>query len=228
MPGTVPLRIAPRGQVRADADVPVRRSRRRGRERDARRALRAPGLEQRFRLIGYDQRGTGRSGLLRCPRLEKDPYLRDTGAAEECAEPDRPGAPLLHDARLGARHGGDPHSSSASRSSRCSASPTGPSSPSPTRAPIRSTCERLILDSVVDYDDPDPSSRPSFPRDGPVAEVAVPGPLPRASRRTRAPTSASSWPSCAPSRCRAFAYDAQGRSHPVEDHPAGAVRPDAR
>ena len=25
-------------------------------------------LEHRYRLIGYDQRGTGRSGLLRCPR----------------------------------------------------------------------------------------------------------------------------------------------------------------
>ena len=24
-------------------------------------------------------------GLLRCPRLERDPHLRDTGAAEECA-----------------------------------------------------------------------------------------------------------------------------------------------
>src|SRR4051812_6497781 len=44
------------------------------------------GLEDRFQLIGYDQRGTGRSGLLRCPRLERDRHLRNTAAAEDCAK----------------------------------------------------------------------------------------------------------------------------------------------
>jgi pimeloyl-ACP methyl ester carboxylesterase len=43
------------------------------------------GLQRRFRVVGFDQRGTGRSGLLRCPKLEKDPQLHNTQAAAECA-----------------------------------------------------------------------------------------------------------------------------------------------
>jgi len=42
-------------------------------------------IQRRYRVIGYDQRGTGRSGLLRCPALEKDPHLSNTAAAEACA-----------------------------------------------------------------------------------------------------------------------------------------------
>src|ERR1700743_2061297 len=43
-------------------------------------------LQSRYRVIGFDQRGTGRSGLLRCPAIEKDPHLRSTSAAERCAK----------------------------------------------------------------------------------------------------------------------------------------------
>jgi pimeloyl-ACP methyl ester carboxylesterase len=43
------------------------------------------GLERRYRVIGFDQRGTGRSGLLRCPKLERDKHLSSTTAAAECA-----------------------------------------------------------------------------------------------------------------------------------------------
>ena len=56
-----------------------------------------PQLERRFQLIGYDQRGTGRSGLLRCPRLERDPHLRDTARGRGLREPARRRPPPLHD-----------------------------------------------------------------------------------------------------------------------------------
>src|SRR4051812_16498132 len=42
-------------------------------------------LLDRFGVIGYAQRGPGRSGLLRSPRLEKARPLRDPAAAAECA-----------------------------------------------------------------------------------------------------------------------------------------------
>ena len=42
-------------------------------------------LLRRYRVVGYDQRGTGYSGLLRCRELEHDPNLRSTSAGEACA-----------------------------------------------------------------------------------------------------------------------------------------------
>ena len=42
-------------------------------------------LERRYRLVSYDQRGTGYSGVLRCPELERDPRLRSPAAGAACA-----------------------------------------------------------------------------------------------------------------------------------------------
>ena len=48
--------------------------------------LTVPSLLDRFTVIGFDQRGTGASGLLRCPSVERDPRLRSTAAGEACAK----------------------------------------------------------------------------------------------------------------------------------------------
>src|SRR5215213_5800338 len=40
-----------------------------------------PRLVRDFTVIGFDQRGTGASGLLRCPEIERDGRLRSTPAA---------------------------------------------------------------------------------------------------------------------------------------------------
>ena len=42
-------------------------------------------LARRYRLFSFDQRGTGASGLIRCPALERDARLRSTRAGERCA-----------------------------------------------------------------------------------------------------------------------------------------------
>ena len=43
-------------------------------------------LPRRYNVVGYDQRGTGYSGLLRCPELERDPRLRASDPAGRCAQ----------------------------------------------------------------------------------------------------------------------------------------------
>lgn len=43
-------------------------------------------LKRRYNVVGFDQRGTGYSDLLRCPELERDPRLRASGPAGQCAE----------------------------------------------------------------------------------------------------------------------------------------------
>src|SRR5918994_397708 len=44
-----------------------------------------PFLLDSYRVMGFDQRGTGGSGLLRCKALERDPRLRSVRAGEDCA-----------------------------------------------------------------------------------------------------------------------------------------------
>ena len=44
-----------------------------------------PSLPDAYRVVGFDQRGTGGSGLLRCRALEHDPRLRSVRAGEACA-----------------------------------------------------------------------------------------------------------------------------------------------
>ncbi len=60
-------------------------------------------------VVTFDQRGTGRSGLLRCPEIEQVTLLsRYPEAGREVrGAPGRPPRPL-HDERLGRRHGGRP------------------------------------------------------------------------------------------------------------------------
>ena len=70
--------------------------------------LTVPSLLDRFNVIGFDQRGTGASGLLRCRAIERDARLRSTGGGRSVRRAARCAAGVLHDAGLRRGHGGDP------------------------------------------------------------------------------------------------------------------------
>src|SRR3954452_11884127 len=133
-----------------------------------------PELEDRFRLIGYDQRGTGRSGLLRCPRLEQDPHLRSTAAGEDCAN--RIGVARKHYTTadsvedmeaIRAQLGVDKvtlFGISYGTELAIQYARTYPQH-----------VERLILDSVVDPDDSDPYFTSTFRAMSPTLQSLCPG-----------------------------------------------------
>ena len=132
-----------------------------------------PQLTRDFTVLGFDQRGTGRSGLLRCRALERDERLRSTSAGERCARDLGPkrafyttpdsvqdmeairiaaGAPKL--TLFGISYGTELALAYA-------------------RAyPQR--VERLILDSVVDPDDADPFGLAGFRAMGPSLRALCP------------------------------------------------------
>ena len=70
--------------------------------------LTVPRLIRDFDVLGFDQRGTGRSGLLRCRALERDPRPAVDARRGGVRAQARPAAVLLHDARQRRGHGGDP------------------------------------------------------------------------------------------------------------------------
>ena len=172
-----------------------------------------PQLADRFQLIGYDQRGTGRSGLLRCPRLERDPHLRDTAAAEDCAN------------RLGiARH----HSTTADSVQDLEAIRAELGVDKLTLFGISygtelavayaraypQHVERMILDSVVDYDDTDPFFTVTFRAMSPSLKSLCP-----VHCRGLAPDPGAELAQLVAKvrakRVQANAYDASGRAHRV-------------
>src|SRR3954449_1979377 len=161
-PGTVPLRIARAGKTRG-ATLMYLSGGPGGAGVSEMVSVMAEvdPLLDRFRVIGYDQRGTGRSGLLRCPRVEKDPHLRDTAAAAECA------------AELGParRHYTTPDSVQDMEAIRAALGVDkltlfGISYGTELALAYARTypehVERLILDSVVDPDDRDPYGSAGF------------------------------------------------------------------
>jgi pimeloyl-ACP methyl ester carboxylesterase len=184
-------------------------------------AKRFGSLEKRYRLIGYDQRGTGRSGLLRCPELEHDPHLRSTSAGEACAN------------RLGAarRHYTTADSVADMEAIRqelgvAELTLFGISYGTELALAYARTypdhVERLILDSVVDADDPDPFFTVGFRAMGPSLRSLCP----HHCRTLTADPGADLARLVAQVRAnplQAFAYDNLGRSHRINITPTALL-----
>jgi pimeloyl-ACP methyl ester carboxylesterase len=178
-------------------------------------------LESRFRLIGYDQRGTGRSGLLRCPKLEHDPHLRSTSAASECA------------ARIGVarHHYTTPDSVQDMEAIRARLGVEkltlfgisyGTELAVAYARAYPQHVQRLILDSVVNYDDRDPFSTPSFRAMGPTLRSLCPNRC----RGISADPGADLAKLVAQVRAKpltAFSYDSLGRSQRVTIGPTALL-----
>lgn len=176
-----------------------------------------PALENDFQLIGYDQRGTGRSGLLRCPRLEKDPYLRDTGAAEDCANRLGPARRFYTTADSVQDMEAIRQQLGVEKLTLFGISYGTELAVAYARA-YPAHVERLILDSVVDYEDRDPFGSVMFRAMGPSLRSLCPA---RCSAVSKDPGGdlAKLIAQLRARPLQAFAYDSLGRSHRVNITP---------
>jgi len=170
-----------------------------------------PTVAERYRVVGFDQRGTGGSGLLRCPALERDARLRSVSAGAACAR--RLGAARTHyttpdsveDLEAIRRELG------VERLTLFGISYGTELALAYARAhPDR--VDRLILDSVVDPDDRDPFGLSGFRAMGP----SLAGLCPRRCRSVSADPAADVATLAARLRrkaARGVAYDRRGRRH---------------
>jgi pimeloyl-ACP methyl ester carboxylesterase len=217
-PGTVPLRIAKTGRAKGPTLMYLSGGPGGAGVSEMLGVIPSvPGLEKHFRLIGYDQRGTGRSGLLRCPRLEHDRHLRSTAAAEDCAN------------RLGvARH----HYTTADSVEDMEAIRRQLHVGKLTLFGISYGTElaiayarahpdhvkRLILDSTVDADDRDPFATVNFRAMAPTLRALCPAKCKGISSDPAADL-AKLVAQLRAKPMQAFAYDSLGRSHRVHITP---------
>ena len=135
------------------------------------RAAHGPRRAGPLHRLGFDQRGTGESGLLRCPALERDARLRSTSAGEQCARRLGPRRAFYTtpDSRRG--HGGDPQGARARSKLTLFGISYGTELALAYARAHPDRVERLILDSVVDPDDARPLRPRELPRHGAVAAL---------------------------------------------------------
>src|SRR3954471_21851997 len=170
-----------------------------------------PALMRRYRVVGYDQRGTGRSGLLRCPALERDPHLRDTAAAEQCAtglgvaRRHYTTADSVQDMEAIRQQLG------VDRLTLFGISYGTELALAYARA-FPAHVDRLIIDSVVDPDDADPFFTPRFRNMAPSLRALCPARCKGLSADPAADL-ARLVAAVRTKPLRGFAYDARGRSH---------------
>jgi len=135
--------------------------------------LEVPRLLRDFTILGFDQRGTGRSGLLRCRALERDARLRSTRAGEECAGKLGPARAFYTTADSVADMEAYRQAVGAGKLTLYGTS-YGTELALAYARTYPQNVERLILDSAVDPDDADPFGLAGFRAMAPTLRALCP------------------------------------------------------